>query len=42
MGCGFLLPGIFPSQGSNLSFLHWQVNSLPLNHLGSPAQNTVI
>ena len=27
--------GIFPTQGSNLSFLHWQVDSLPLSHLGS-------
>ena len=31
--------GIFPIQGSNLHLLcllHWQVDSLPLNHLGSP------
>ena len=27
---------IFPDQGSNLCFLHWQVESLPLNHQGSP------
>ena len=26
VGCHFLLPGIFPSKGSNLSFLHWQVS----------------
>ena len=26
----FLLQGIFPTQGSNLSLLHWQVDSLPL------------
>ena len=29
----------FPTQGPNLCFLHllhWQVNSLPLSHLGSP------
>ena len=38
MGCRALLQGIFPAQGSNLRFLHllpWQVDSLPLNHLGS-------
>ena len=31
--------GIFPTQGSNpglLSLLHWQADSLPLHHLGSP------
>ena len=32
----FLLQGIFPSQGSNLCLLHWQVDSLPLSHQGSP------
>ena len=34
-----LLQGIFPTQGSNtclLCLLHWQVDSLPLSHLGSP------
>ena len=25
---------MFPSQGSNLRLLHWQVDSLPLSHLG--------
>ena len=38
MGCHFLLQGIFLTQGSNpslLRLLHWQVNSLPLCHLGS-------
>ena len=42
MGCHFLLQGIFLTQGSNsplLSFLHWQVDSLPLSHLGSPTEN---
>ena len=37
-GCHFLLQGIFPTQGLNLShprLLHWQADSLPLNHLGS-------
>ena len=28
--------GIFLDQGSNPCFLHWQVDSLPLSHLGSP------
>ena len=39
MGCDFLLPGIFPSQISNLCLLcllHRQADSLPLSHLGSP------
>ena len=39
VGCHFLLPGIFLTQGSNLCllcFLHWQVDSLPLSQLGSP------
>ena len=35
-GCHFLLQGIFPTQGSNPRLLHWQVDSLPLHHLGSP------
>ena len=30
--CHFLLQGIFPTQGSNLCLLHWQVNSFPLSH----------
>ena len=37
-GCHFLLQGIFLTQGSNLCLLHWQVNSLPLSHQGSPVQ----
>ena len=35
----FLLQGIFPTQGLNLCLLslrHWQVDSLPLSHQGSP------
>ena len=28
--------GIFLTQGLNLHLLHWQVDSLPLCHLGSP------
>ena len=35
VGCRFLLQGIFPTQGSNLHLLHWQVDSLPLSHLRS-------
>ena len=34
VGCHFLLQGIFPTQGSNPSLLHWQVGSLPLSHQG--------
>ena len=36
VGCYFLLQGIFWTWGLNLQFLRWQVDSLPLNHLGSP------
>ena len=28
--------GIFPDQVSNLNLLHWQADSLPLSHQGSP------
>ena len=35
-GCQFFLQGIFLSQGSNPSPLHWQADSLPLSHLESP------
>ena len=38
VGCHFLLQGIFPTQGSNLHLLHWQADSLPLSHLGSPSK----
>ena len=38
-GCHFLLQGIFSTQGSNLCLLHWQVDSLPRYHLGSPFKN---
>ena len=39
VGSHFLLPGIFPTQGLNphlLCLLHWQADSLPLCHMGSP------
>ena len=38
VGCHSLLHGISPTQGWNTclwGLLHWQANSLPLNHLGS-------
>ena len=36
VGCHFLFLGIFLTQGSNPCLLHWQLDSLPLSHLGSP------
>ena len=30
--------GIFPDRGSNPCLLHWQGDSLPLSHQGSPSQ----
>ena len=30
--------GVFPDQGSNLYLLHWQADSLPLSHQGSPCR----
>ena len=36
VGCCFLLQGIFPTQGSNPHHQHWQADSLPLSHQGSP------
>ena len=36
VGHHFLLQGIFPTQGSNLSLLHWQADSLPLVPPGKP------
>ena len=35
-GCHFLFQGIFPTQGLILCLLHWQIDSLPLSHQGSP------
>ena len=37
VGCHFLLQGIFLTQGLNACLrrlLHWQMDSLPLSHLG--------
>ena len=39
VGFHFLVLGIFPTEGSKpylLCFMHWQEDSLPLCHLGSP------
>ena len=36
VGCHFLLQGIYLTQGSNLSLLHWQVGFLPLAPPGNP------
>ena len=36
MGSHSLLQGFFPTQRSKLCLLHWQADSLPLSHLGSP------
>ena len=36
VGCHFLLQGIFLTQGSDLCLPHWQKDSLPLSHQGSP------
>ena len=41
MGCHFLFQEIFLTQRSNLHLLHWQTNSLPLCHLGSPKNRWV-
>ena len=37
MGCHFLLHRILPTQESNPHLIHWQEDSLPLSHLGSPS-----
>ena len=36
VSCHAILQGICPTQEPNLSLLHWQADSLPLCHLGSP------
>ena len=40
VGCHFLLQGIFPIRGWNSELLHWQADSLPLSHQGSPSHNS--
>ena len=45
VGCHGLLQEILPTQGSNpdlLCLLHWQVNSFPLSHWGSPPYTCAI
>ena len=42
VGCYFLLQGIFLTQGSNLHFLHWEADSLPLSHQGSPLHSLIV
>ena len=45
VGYHFLLQGIFPTQGSKpsvLHFLHWQADSLQLRHLGSSKEDIQI
>ena len=42
VGCHFLLQRIFPTEGLNSCLLHWQVDSLQLSHLGSPAQHSML
>ena len=40
VGCHFLLQGIFHlSVDRKLCLLHWQVDSLPLSHQGSPTND---
>ena len=36
IGCHSLPQGVFLTQGSNPCLLHWQADSLPLSHFGSP------
>ena len=38
VGCHALLQGIFPTRALNTCLLHWQTDSLPLGHLGRPAE----
>ena len=45
VGCHFFFQGIFPIQGLNshlLYLVHWQADSLPLNHLGIPRLNVLL
>ena len=41
VSCHFPLQGFFPTQGLNPHLLHWQADSLPLWHLGSPYVNLI-
>ena len=45
VSCHFLLQGLFPTQGLNPPLLHlphWQVDSLPLCHLGGPGRHCCV
>ena len=42
VGCHALFQGIVPTQGSNLHHLHWEADSLPLSHLGSPIKGQIV
>ena len=42
VGCHFFFQGIFLDQGSNLCLPHWQVDSLPMSHQGSPSRDILI
>ena len=42
VGCHFLLQGIFLTQAPNSHPLHWQVDSLPLSHQGSPKKEALL
>ena len=42
VGCHFLLQGVFPTQESNPCLLHWQADSLPRNHQGSPDSKNIM
>ena len=39
--CSSAARGIFPDQGSNLCPLHWQADSQPLRHQGSPGEGFI-
>ena len=39
--CHFLLQGIFPTQGSNLSLLHWQADSLTMELPGKSVPSSI-
>ena len=41
VGCHPLLQGLFLIQGLNPHLLHWQGDSLPLSHLGSPSNHVI-
>ena len=42
VSCHFFHQGIFSTQGLNPHLLHWQVDSLPLSHLGSQLYHLLV